>query len=386
MRRRRHRRVGAGLGSGLLFLVTLHGCRGEPESSERAVAVRRGEDVVASGRTVAVGQSVPGDVVVAGGDIRFSGRAGGDYLGAASEQLILGQVDGSVRAAGGEIVLAGEVGRNATLAGGRVQIDVPGEVQGNAYLAGGEIAVRGSIGEFLQVAGGEVLLDGPVGGDVDVRAGRLHLGPNARITGGLTYSVRNNNVTMDPAARIAGEVVALAPPRMGWLTTLRIALHAGFLLAGAALVLLFPWGVTSAGRLLRRRPLASAGWGLLWVVAVPLIAALLGATVIGLPLAAITAALYMIALYLGRAVLAIWLGERILRRDPVAVPGRGAAVANFLVGGVLLVVLGLLPIIGGLIVLLSTLVGLGAATLMLNARSRLGKPTAEAERRDPMAA
>jgi hypothetical protein len=100
---------------------------------------------------------------------------------------------------------------------------------------------------------------------------------------------------------------------------------------------------------------------------VPLVAALIAVTVVGIPLALITLALYAIALYLGRAVVALWLGGRLLGDRAVA--GTGGLVISFLLGAVILLVLAMIPWIGGLVSALATLVGVGAAVLVLSARS-----------------
>jgi len=45
--------------------------------------------------------------------------------------------------------------------------------------------VHGPIDGYLRVGAGRVLINAAIGGDVEVGAGSLELGPNARITGRL---------------------------------------------------------------------------------------------------------------------------------------------------------------------------------------------------------
>jgi hypothetical protein len=278
----------------------------------------RGADLLAGGRAVVIRDAVPGDVIVAGGSIEFSGSAGGDYLGAGGQQQIAGRVAGSVRAAGGEVWLRAPVERNATLAGGRIEHGREGEIAGNVYLVGGEVQVLGSVDGFLHATGGTVVLDGGVGDDVRLQAGRLHVGPSARIGGFLRYSVEPDNVTIDPGAEIAGQVIALPPPKRPAFWALRIAWHFGFLVAGAVAVALLPALVAAASQALRRRPWAAVGFGLLWIIGVPILAGVLANTVVGIPLALIAVALYVISLYLARAVI------RAVARAPVARRPRAA--------------------------------------------------------------
>jgi hypothetical protein len=350
------------------IIVPASGCApGDRGPAEERSTIRRGNDLLAGGRALLIRDSVPGDVIVAGGDIDFTGTAGGDYLGAGGRQVIAGQIDGSVRAAGGEMRLGAAVDRNATLAGGRIELLESAAIAGNGYFAGGEIIVTGAVNGELQVTGGAVELSGSVGEDVHVRAGRLHVGPGATIGGSLRHSIEPANVTIDPGARIAGEVVALPPPPRPSFRVLRLVWHLGFLVAGAAAIALLPRITAAATRTLRRRPGAAVGFGVLWVVGLPIVAGLLAMTIVGIPLALILFAIYAISLYLGRAVVALWLGRLLLGRREQ--PGRGGLVLSFLLGGVVLVLLGLVPIAGALVAIVATLVGLGAAVLVISSRS-----------------
>lgn len=344
------------------------GCRGAAPSEGDRVA-RRAGDLIAARSTLEITDSVPGDVVLAGRDIVFTGVAGGDYLGAGGEQAVAGRIRGDVRAAGGEIRLAAEVGRNATVAGGRVDLGEEAVIGGNAYVAGGELRLDGAVRGFLKVAGEEVVLDGMFGGDVDVEAGRLHVGPRARIAGDLRYRVPREDVTIDPGAEITGRRIALPPrERPDVLAYLRLLSALAFLVTGGVAVALFPGTARAAAETLGRRPGAAAAFGLLWIIAVPIAALLAAMTVVGLPLALIATVLYLVSLYLGRSVPALWLGRLVLRGR--AGPGRGGIVLGFLVGGAILLLAGAIPLAGAIVTILATILGVGALVLALRRRSR----------------
>src|SRR5690606_19610644 len=160
--------------------------------------------------------------------------------------------------------------------------------------------------------------------------------------------------------------------RFEWLV--RIVWHLGFLLAGAVVVALLPRSLDAAGRALAQRPWAAAGFGLVWVLAVPIVVAIIAMTLIGIPLALVLLALYLISIYLGRAIVALWLGRFML--GDRAGPRWTGAVLSFLSGGLILVILSLIPWVGGLVTLAATIVGLGA--LMLLRGRRAGGPLAGA--------
>src|SRR5690606_14087830 len=185
-----------------------------------------------------------------------------------------------------------------------------------------------------RIVGGEVTLEGTWGGDVSVQAGRLAVGPEARIEGTLRYRVPAENVSIDPAAAVVGEVVPLQPRSpMNW-RWLAAIWHIGFLAAGAVAVAVLPGFARASSGRLQARPGASAGLGLLWLVAVPVAALVAALTIVGIPLALILFALYLIVVYLARSVVAVWLGDQVLR-DRASV-GRGGMVVRFLAGGVML--------------------------------------------------
>ena len=331
--------------------------------------VRRGGDMLGAGQTLQITDSVPGDAMLAGGQLTFSGATGGDYLGVGGSQVITGRIHGSARVAGGEIRVAAPIERNATIAGGTIELDRDGVIGRNAYFAGGTVRVDGAVRQGLHVSGGTVALGGQAGGDVEVNAGELRVGPGATIAGNLRYRVPAGNVHIDSGAHIAGTVTVLPPQEVGGVMRyFRILWLLGFLVAGAVAVALAPRFADAAAERMRERPGLSALAGVVWIIVIPIAALLVAVTVIGLPLALLACAVYAILLYLGRAVLAVWLGRLVvnmLGRTPVPEP-----LVSFLVGAIILIVLGLVPLIGPLVMLVATIFGLGALLVEIRAWSR----------------
>src|SRR4030081_1348578 len=110
------------LGPALMAATLSCGSSQKPQNE----VTRRSEDVIASGSTPTLMDSVPGDAILAGGDVSFGGATGGDYLGAGGKQAITGRIHGSLRAAGGEIHVAGAVERNVAIAAGGGAPSSPG--------------------------------------------------------------------------------------------------------------------------------------------------------------------------------------------------------------------------------------------------------------------
>lgn len=339
----------------------LVGC-GPPAPGSRGLHVSRGGDLIATGNTVAVVDSVPGDVMAGAGDIDFDGYAGGDFLGGAGALGLAGRLGGSLRAAGGDIRIATDVGRNVTVAGGNVVLQPAGHVRGNGYFAGGAIRLEGTVDQLVRAAGGEVVLSGTIGGDVHVETDRLRVGPDAVIDGDLRYRLgRDGTADIDPDARISGEIVALEPTGSRGRGLFGFLFMLGFLAAGAVAVAVVPGGAAAAEAQMRARPGPALGLGLVWLLLAPIAVAVVAITIVGAPLALIGAALYVVSVYLARAVTAVWIGRLLLRER--FDPGRAGVVLAFLAGGVVLVVLGLIPWVGTAVAILAAIFGLGATAL-----------------------
>ena len=331
--------------------------------SDRPSAKRLGDDVLVSGGSPGMTDSVPGDAILAGGNVSFSGATGGDYLGAGGQQAITGRIHGSLRAAGGEVHLAAAVDRNVTIAGGEIVLDSAAVIARNAYLFGGSIDISGTVREGILAAGGSVVLNGVVGRDVEISGGELRVGPRARIAGNLRYRVPANKVHIDSAARITGTVTALpVGSRWGVRTVLWVL---GVLLAGAVIVALFPRFMAAAAEILPARPLLSALVGLGWAILVPIVAVLAAITFIGLPLALLAIAVYLVVIAIATIPFAMWLGRLLLGAR--ARPGLPGALVSFLVGELVLIILELVPVVGGFVMLIAACLGLGA--LLLEARA-----------------
>lgn len=354
--------------SGAALMVSTLSC-GNRERPQNEVA-RHGEDVIASGSTPTVMDSVPGDAIMAGGDVSFGGVTGGDYLGAGGKQAITGRIHGSLRAAGGELHVAAAIDRNTTIAGGRVELDSAAVIGRNAYIVGGTIQVKGTVQEGLIAYGGSIVLDGVVGRDVEVAGGTLRVGPHARIAGNLRYRIPAGKVHIDRAARITGTITALPVSNRGALW--RVIWILGFLVVGAVVVALFPRFMAEAAEILPERPGRSALVGLGWFILVPIAICIAAITIIGLPLAFLTAAVYVVVVCVASVPFAIWLGRLLLGARARA--GSDGALVNFIVGGFFLLVAGIIPVLGGWVSLIAGVLGLG--TILLQAQALRARPPA----------
>lgn len=338
---------------GAVFLAAMLSCRGSGTPSAR----RLGDDMLMTGSSAYMRDSVPGDVIFAAGEVDYSAGAGGDYLGVGGKQSIRGRIHGALRAAGGEVSVAANVDGNTTITGGNVVLDSAAAIGGNVYLAGGNVEIHGAVRQALLATGGSVTLNGVVGRDVEISAGEFKLGPRAQIAGNLRYKAKK--VHIDPAARVTGTVTAI-PTRSG-IGLWSVLWFLGILLAGVVIVALFPRFMSEAAAILAARPVRSGIVGLCWGILIPIAIVVAAVTRIGIPLALLTTAVYLVVFFVGGIPFSLWLGQRILRARPAT--GLRRVLVAFLIGGTILQLVELLPIVGPLLGLVAGILGVGTIVL-----------------------
>jgi hypothetical protein len=332
--------------------------------------LRPNGDLLAAGSVVEAADSLAGDAMLVGGDVTFRGVTAGSYLGAGGTQHVAGRIAGSARVTGGTVTLDATVGRNVTLAGGRVVLAWAAIVEHNAYLAGGAVEIDGTVAGDVYAGAGDVVVNGRVEGDLRVEARTLRLGPEAYVGGELRYRTEGEAASIDPGARVVGEIETLPPrpDRRG-----PVGLYAfrflAFMATGLAVLALFPGAAARTVSDLKRSPAAAFGTGLLWVILAPLGFLVALATVVGAPVAIMFAAACIAAMYLAPVVPAVWLGE--VLRPATEGSDRRAVVVAFLIGGAILGIAMLLPWIGFLLRVAFGLIGVGAMVMAIG--TRLGR-------------
>lgn len=128
------------------------------------------------------------------------------------------------------------------------------------------------------------------------------------------------------------------------------------LLLGGALVAFGPRYATDSVRALQDDPGTAFGWGLLVGIVVPIVLAILAATIVGL-VVAIPGALVLVAVgIVGNAVTIVWIGDSIAGSGG-EVGASAVAVGALLLAGVLTV-----PVLGNLLTTIVGFFGLGVVS------------------------
>ncbi|MGB8694126.1 MAG: RDD family protein [Steroidobacteraceae bacterium] len=264
-----------------------------------------------------------------------------------------------------------------------------GEVDAAVVSVLGNTRVTGPVGEAAVAVLGSTSVDSKVKGEVVAVFGDVELGPNADVGGDVV--VVGGTLHRDPAAIVHGNVqqvvlfgagghlewlhtwvkhclvygrpLAIAPG-LGWAWGFAFTFFALYLL----IALLFPKGIEQCVRTMEEQPGRSVLASILTVLAKPIVFVLLVVTVIGIALVPFLALGLFVAGLFGKAVALAWIGRRIL-----GVARAGATrppVLSVLIGGVVVLLLYMVPVLGFVLYKTLAILGLGIVvyTLILNSR------------------
>ncbi|MEW6610249.1 MAG: hypothetical protein AB1352_01280 [Patescibacteria group bacterium] len=338
--------------------------KGEPVIISTDEQVRG--DVVRMGSSVRILAPVDGDVLVAGGTVEIAGPVSGDVIAAGGEVRIVSDVGGSVRVAGGTVEIKGSVGRGVSAAGGRVLLSDSSGVGGSVIVFGADVVLNGRVDRDVRAYGGSVTVAGEVAGNVVIYSGeadRITLEPTALVHGTLEYTAQDS-ATIREGAVVKGDTQFHQIPRRS--AQAAFASHAlssliqlfGLIVVGLVMITMVPQAIEVITEWKNVWSLKSGGQGLVWLILPPVVAVVLLFTLIGVPLALISMALWAVGLYVAQVVIAYTLG-RVLLVDLLKTEAshRFFCLAT---GAVVWVALVSLPLMGWMIMIMGTILGLGS--------------------------
>jgi cytoskeletal protein CcmA (bactofilin family) len=331
------------------------------------------DDLLTAARELHIRAEVKGDVAAAGERVTIDGPIDGYVMSAGRLITLDGSVGNDVWAAGEIVALSGDISNNANVAGRDVRLGSEAMVGHDARLAGSTVTAEGRVERNLRIEADTARLGGEVGGDVLAEARQVTVLPNAVINGNLI--VRGSKPPkISPGARILGETRFEQAEQSGWLSWPWMfggSLLALLILGFGAIALSSTWPARVAATM-TAKPSGSTLTGLGVLVFTPMVAGVLAATLIGIPLAIVLISLYVAVLLLSLVMVAYrvgtWLIERMNRPQ--------ASAWTRMALGVLVVSLAIsIPFAGWLLAIAILIAGTGA--LVLEQRA-LFKPPAVA--------
>ena len=230
------------------------------------------------------------------------------------------------------------------------------QTAGDVVVLDGDVTIRGTVSGDVIVGDGDVTIRGTVKGDVVAVSGLATLGRRARVSGDLVYG--DDKPVQAPGSQVSGDVQKFDAGDASLIGA--IGFFVGFVvsmfLLGLILILLAPRAANAVAQTGRRKPLVSAGVGLLGIILIPVIAVAAFFTIVGIPLGIVLLFLIVPLLAMSYVTTALVLGRLILKNSKLLA---------FLLGLIILGLLTLIPIAGGLIAFLAIIFGLGALLVTL---------------------
>lgn len=348
------------------------------------------DDLYVGANEIYINGIVKGDLIAGAQYIEVgpTGVIEGDLWAASSSVVIAGAVLDDLRVAGGGVEISGLVGDDAFLTGAGGPYDfsfdtgfpsveqgirISGEIGGDLFAFAGGANISGAIGgDFF---GGLGVLDfaGAVGGDASIQAGEFNVDDGARIGGELKYTATEplelpfgfardiRFEASEPDEDVGGSIVGAF---IRWiLRTAAIVLGVGII--GWLLFRIRPNTLLRPAAAIRANPLATGVYGL--IAAALLIFIPIASVILVIFTAAFWGVLPAVAMFVflvassalvwffSPLLTGYWLGEAIGRR----LGGDRAPILLLLLGTLLIVVLGRIPILGWIVYLLSFLLALG---------------------------
>ena len=296
--------------------------------------------------------------------------------------------EGSVMMAGQSVEMNdGEVGESLYAAGNIISIDDVW-VSGNIYVAGNNIVIKGSesngayvvgnqiafdgVANALYVAGNIVSVKGTINGDAVIEADVVELDDDLEVTGSLTIKSVNEPKVPDnaPIKDFIYEPVSRGE-QQGGIGALGLGIGAKILkkltsclywiVAMAAFGMLLCWlagdHLTKASELVRTKPGAMIGCGIISWICIPVIVIALCCTYILAPIGGMLALLYVLLLWAGLA----FAGASLVR---IFLPNMNVFLSA-LIGIAALEVVRMIPFIGTLVGILADMYLLAYVILTL---------------------
>ncbi len=341
----------------------------ERRYSEDTVTVTESETIddtlIASGDTVVIEGSVKGDLIAFARKVIVNGDVSGNLMAFGESVSISGDVQGFVMTAGSTVLVnESKIGGDFWSAAGNITVGKGTSIARNATLATEFASITGDVGRDAHLFGESFDIQGTIGEDVVVYADRVNLLSDAHVVGDLSFHTNNEEkLQRSPSSKVDGKVEFLE--RQDRYKSENKYLSADFYLHqlfwivsafvfGFALLHLIPTlrELTLYGDI---EGVKTAGIGLVAIVSMPVLAALVAVTFIGIPLAVLGFAAWILILYISKIVLANLVGQMIFKDSAK----EESLVLTLLVGLLVVLVGSVIPVIGGVISFLMVIVGSG---------------------------
>jgi hypothetical protein len=275
------------------------------------------DDTYRAGETIAVNAVVQGDLVIAGGTLIVNDSINGDLTAAGGELLLNSYIADDVRTAVGRVTIDSEVGDDLVVFGGEVILTENAKIHGNLICFAGNIEINGEVIGKLDIKGADVLINGTVKETSKIIGEDITIGANAKFHKEVEYwhsdgEIDFKNSLVNTKAQfnedLDKEKSELSLTTFG---TRSFSLWIFYVLSAFLVILvlhsLFKNTFSNAVEDLEHNWLKSFGFGLIYLIGIPLLIILALLMIIGIPLGLFATVIFLFSLLFGHLIAALLL-------------------------------------------------------------------------------
>ncbi|MBC8276818.1 MAG: hypothetical protein H8E46_01190 [FCB group bacterium] len=321
-------------------------------------------DLAAFGQYVDVYGDVSGNLYSAAQRIRVTGRVRNDFIGFAQDIEIEGKIGGGFRGACNTFTVEDTIWGDVLIGAARVEIGRNALITGNLYAGAEKLIIRGEI--LGNVIGGAETFrhSGRIGKAVKLQVEEVDFSPDA-VIGGNFYYKGERPLDQDLSGNVSGEVIYSKwideEEDTWWMCG--IWLMVSSLITAVLIAGLFKNRLLEGFEMFTRHGWKSLLTGFLSFLVMPVTGVIMLVTVFGIPVGIFILAMYGFLLYIGWCVAAIILGKLGLGLAGVKkVPLFAAGI----LGIVVLIFIGMIPVLGCFLNFLAMLLGFGVTMQLLH--------------------
>lgn len=315
--------------------------------------------------------------IAVGSQIKLDGKIKGDLIIFAGTVEVNGPVEGNLIIAAGQVKVSSEVAKNLYIGAGQVELTDKSHVKGDVFIGSGTVLAKGQIQGKLYAGCANLVIDGKIDKGFVVNSGKITLESNAKIDGDIKYTaneemiIKGGAVTKGQISKKIIDQTKEAQKKKGIgnfanQATGKFLSLISTLVVGIILLLLFPQFTDKVSNTLKEKLWPSLGWGLLVLIVVPIVMLISTLLLVGFPLAMILFGLYWLFIYLAKIFVGLCLGKYISKE-------KWNPIWSMSLGVLILIIISLIPIIGGLANLVILLVGLGSAVITVKQIAKTNK-------------
>tara|TARA_R110002073_G_scaffold107095_3_gene241537 strand:- start:3301 stop:4428 length:1128 start_codon:yes stop_codon:yes gene_type:complete len=358
----------------ILVLFSILSFSQSEEKKEILIDKVQPDDIYIAGETIKVNAVVQGDLVIAGGNLIVNDSINGDLTAAGGELFLNSYIADDVRVAVGKITIDSVIGDDLVVFGGEVVITENARINGKLVCFAGDITINGEVIQELDVRAGDVSINGTIQGPSKIMGEEINIGSNTKFYKDVEYwhsdgQIDFKNSLVNSKAQfnedLGKEKSQLSLTTFGT-NSLKLWLYYVLSAFLAILVLhaLFRNAFSNAVDDLENSVLKSFGFGLIYLIGIPLMILLTFVIAIGIPLGLFATAVFVFSLLFGHYVAAL-LVVYYLRHRNQKKWGFWSITFLALIFTIVLRVLTMIPFAGILISVVIISITYGALTLNL---------------------